>query len=136
MHLINNHRVELFESVEDLPMIRFQKYSKYVLIDSGVGNTYEDVLKKIAKVNGYIERKDFESAKGDLKNMALSVSLVFSEMNLKSLAFACLVKSVDDEPVTDISEEGLQKVLLKLQHERAGLIFGILSRVKKNWTKS
>ena len=86
MHLINNHRVELFESVEDLPMIRFQKYSKYVLIDSGVGNTYEDVLKKIAKVNGYIETKDFESAKGDLKNMALSVSLVFSEMNLKSLA--------------------------------------------------
>lgn len=136
MHLINGHRIEFYESIEDLPMIRFQKYSKYVLVESGVGSSYQDSLKKIARVQGYIKTKDYESANADLQNLALNFQLIFNETNLKSFAFACLIKSIDGKMVLDVSEQGLQKTLDKLKHAKTKLVFQLFDNLKKKLTKS
>ena len=40
--LINNKKVELYDSIEDLPIIRFHKYNKMLLVDAGVGSDLAD----------------------------------------------------------------------------------------------
>ena len=46
---IGKHTVELYDTIEELPVIRFHKYQKYLLVDSGIGSTIEDFDKHIEK---------------------------------------------------------------------------------------
>ena len=41
--VINNHIVILYDSIDELPIIRFHKYNKYMLIDSGIGSDLNDI---------------------------------------------------------------------------------------------
>ena len=40
---INNHEIKVYDSIDELPIINFQKYNKYVLIDSGLGSDIDSV---------------------------------------------------------------------------------------------
>ena len=41
---VNGHTVEIFDSIDELNIRRFQKYNKYMLIDSGVGSDLQDII--------------------------------------------------------------------------------------------
>ena len=35
---IGKHKVRIYESIDELPMERFHRYNKYLLIDAGLGS--------------------------------------------------------------------------------------------------
>lgn len=39
---IKGMNVELYDSIEDLPIMRFHKYNKMLLVDAGVGSDLSD----------------------------------------------------------------------------------------------
>lgn len=108
---IGQHTVEIFDAIDTLPMLRFHAYNKMLLIDAGVGSDLADFDNHIEKAMRFCRANKPELATQELDNMRQNVYFIQSGISPKYLAFCALVKSVDGEPKTDLSIEGLQKVL-------------------------
>ena len=125
------HKVVLYDSIDELPIARFHKYNRYLLVDAGVGSEISDFDNHIERVVRYIRNKDNESAGKELENLRQNVFMVLSEQNIKHLSFACLVKTIDGKANDDLSPDGLAKVLELLSDTPRGDIQENLSSVKK-----
>ena len=125
------HKVVLYDSIDELPIARFHKYNRYLLVDAGVGSEISDFDNHIERVVRYIRNKDNESAGKELENLRQNVFMVLSEQNIKHLSFACLVKTIDGTENNDLSPDGLAKVLELLSDTPRGDIQENLSSVKK-----
>jgi len=108
---IGKHDVEIYDSIEDLPMIRFHKYNKMLLIDGGIGSDLLDFDGHIEKAIAYSKSKNPQLGAIELENLRQNIYFIQSELSPKHLAFAVLVKSIDGVEQTDLSPEGLQKIL-------------------------
>jgi hypothetical protein len=108
---IGKYDVELYDSIEDLPMIRFHKYNKMMLIDGGIGSDLSDFDGHIEKAIAYNKSKTPELANIELENLRQNIYFIQSELSPKYLAFAVLIKTIDGVEKNDLSPEGLQKVL-------------------------
>ena len=127
---VNKHTVEIYDSIDELPIHRFQKYNKYLLIDSGVGSDMQDVLGHIDRAKIYIKSNP-AMAVTELENMRQSIYLVADELSPKYMAFAALVHKIDGEEITDTSDAGLKRVLEILSEAKKGWLDGVLNSVKK-----
>ena len=127
---INKHTVEIFDAIDELPIQRFQKYNKYMLIDSGVGSDLQDILDHIERAKIYIKANP-AMAVAELDNLRQAIYLVSEEMSPKYMAFAVLVNKIDGKPADDLSDVGLKKVLETLKDAPKTWIDRILDSVKK-----
>lgn len=127
---INKHTVEIYDSIDELPINRFQRYNKYLLIDSGVGSDLQDVLDHIDRAKIYIKSNP-SMAITELDNMKQAVYLVSEQISPKYMAFAVLVSNIDGQPMDDLTDAGLQRVLDILKEAKKSWIDGILHSVKK-----
>ncbi len=128
---LNGHKVSLYDSIDELPISRFHKYNRYLLIDAGIGSEIGDFDQHIERVVRYIRKGDNESAGKEMENLRQNVFMVLSQQNIKHLSFACLVKAIDGEPKDDLSPEGLSKVLELIGGASRGEVNDTLSSVKK-----
>lgn len=127
---INKHKIEIFDAIDEMPIQRFQKYNKYMLIDSGVGSDLQDILDHVERAKIYIKANP-AMAVAELDNMRQAIYLVSEEMSPKYMAFAVLVNKIDGKPADDLSDVGLKKVLETLKDAPKTWIDRILDSVKK-----
>ena len=40
---INNHELKLYDSIDEMPIVNFQKYNKYIIVASGLGSDIDSV---------------------------------------------------------------------------------------------
>ena len=52
--LINKKIVQVYDSIDEMPIVNFQKYNKYLLIDSGIGSDVDDIDAHIVKIAKFI----------------------------------------------------------------------------------
>ena len=133
--LYNNKKIEVYDDIEDMPIVNFQKYNKYLLIDSGVGSDVDDIDAHIIKVAKLIGANDQNKALQELQNMRQNMYMVNCEISPKYLAFAALIKSVDGKEVTDLSDDGLKALLQSINKIKHSTIIDFLSRFKKKITE-
>ena len=127
---INKHKIEIFDAIDEMPIQRFQKYNKYMLIDSGVGSDLQDILDHVERAKIYIKANP-AMAVAELDNLRQAIYLVSEEMSPKYMAFAVLVNKIDGKPADDLSDVGLKKVLETLRDAPKTWIDRILDSVKK-----
>jgi hypothetical protein len=108
---IKGMNVEIYDSIEDLPILRFHKYNKMLLVDAGVGSDLADFDRHIEKAIRYAASPTPNLAIAELQNLRQNVYFVQSEISPRYLAFAVLVKSVNGTPCNDLSDDGLQKTI-------------------------
>lgn len=108
---IKGKKVELYDAIEDLPIMRFHKYNKMLLVDAGIGSDLADFDKHIEKAIRYAHSKTPQLAAVELENLRQNVYFIQSEISPRYLAFAVLVKSIDGKPCNDLSDDGLQKIV-------------------------
>lgn len=108
---IGKHEVELFDNIDELPMQRFHKYNKMLLVDAGIGSDLADFDAKIEKARIYCHSKQPDLAIIELDNLRQNVYFIQMGISPKHLAFCVLVKSIDGEEKTDLSDDGLKKLL-------------------------
>lgn len=108
---IKGRIVEIYDTIEDLPIKRFHKYNKLLLIDSGIGTDLADVDRHISRAQLFIKKNDVESAVTEMENLRQNIYFVQSEISPRFMAFAVLVKSVDGQQFDDISDDGLKKIV-------------------------
>ena len=109
--VLAKHKVELYDSIDELPIVRFHKYNKMLLIDAGVGSDLSDWDAHMEKVVRYCRLNQPDKAEKEIGNIRQNIYFIQSEISPKHLAFAALVKSIDGKLVDDLTDDGLQKVL-------------------------
>ena len=107
---INGKKFELYDSIESMPIVRFHKYNKMLLIDAGIGSDLGDFDRHIERALIYIRAKDTNKAANELENLRQNVYFIQSNISPKNIAFAVLVKSIDGKPTNDLSDEALKEV--------------------------
>ena len=43
---LGTHKVVMYDSIEELPIVRFQKYNKMLMLDAGLGSDVTDIIIK------------------------------------------------------------------------------------------
>lgn len=128
---INNKTILVYDSIDEMPIVNFQKYNKFLLIDSGIGSDVDDIDAHIVKVAKYIKANDEKKALAELQNMRQSIYMVNSEISPKYLAFAALIHSIDGKEVTDLSDDGLKTLLQDIREIKHSAITDFLMWLKK-----
>lgn len=105
---INGRKVVLYDSIEDLPITQFHRYSKFVLLESGVGDTIQDIDRHITKIINYLD--DPKKAYKEIVNLRQCLYFVMNEVDIHNKATLCLVKSIDGKEWTDFSDSGLDSL--------------------------
>ena len=131
---VNKKTVRVYDSIDEMPIINFQKYNKYLLIDSGIGSEVDDIDAHIARISKFIKSNNAKKALQELQNMRQNMYMVNSEISPKYLAFAALIHSIDGEEVNDLSDDGLKNVLAKLKEIKHSKIIDFLVWLKKKVT--
>lgn len=126
--------LQIYDSIEELPLIRFQKFNKFLMIDAGIGSDINEISNHIGRIKGFIELgKDegLKSAKQELENLKTSMYLISEGISPKYLAFTALIHSVNGEVITDLSDDSCKKTLTRINQVPVNKIDKWLSILKK-----
>lgn len=123
--------LEIYDSIDELPMARFHRYNKMMLIDANIGSDLAAIDKHIERVKAFITARKNESAITELDNLRQSVFFAQNNVTPRSMAFAALVKSINGRPCDDLTDEGLQKVVDKIADLPMMQIATLLEAAKK-----
>ena len=125
--------LEMYDSIDEMPITRFQEYNRFLLIDAGIGSDMDSISKHIGRLNRFIDKDEKENAKQELNNYFQNLLFVIEHTSPEMSAFCSLVVSVNGHPYNDLSEEGVQRLKNKLS--RKGLTIGkvrqFLNEIKK-----
>lgn len=132
--IIGKKVVKVYDSIDDMPIVNFQKYNKYLLIDSGIGSDADDIDAHIIKIAKFINSGDKAKALTELQNMRQNMFMITSEISPKYLAFAALIFSVDGKQNTDLSDDSLKLLLDELKDVKHSSILDFLVGLKKKVT--
>jgi hypothetical protein len=119
----------MFESIDDLPVANFSALNKYMMIDGGIGSDFDDI-DRIHLTTLYKVADNPEKLRKELQNFRQLIFNLCAGVNIRGLAFACLIHSVNGEQMTDLSDSTLKEIMQRLSD--AGLTE---ADVKKNFTK-
>ena len=132
--LINKKIVQVYDSIDEMPIVNFQKYNKYLLIDLGIGSDADDIDAHIVKIAKFIKANNNNKALQELQNMRQNMYMVNSEISPKYLAFAALIHSIDGKEVNDLSDDSLKNLLQDLKDIKHSKIIDFLLWLKKKVT--
>lgn len=128
--VLGGHEVVIYDNIEDLPIRRFQKFNKMMLIDSGIGSDLTDYSRHIQRLMVYNTKGDREKIQIELQNLQQNLQFITSELSPRFMAFACLVQSIDGKPQT-IDDDNLKTIIETLNIESVGKFTDVFVNAKK-----
>jgi hypothetical protein len=111
--LVNKHKLQVYDSIDELPIVRYQKCNKYMVIDSGIGSDLQSVVSHIDVILQQINI-DKDKAIIELTNMRQNMIFLFNGINPKHFAFVPLIYSIDGKELIDISDTNVEKIYIML----------------------
>lgn len=121
----------MYDSIEELPIINFQKYNKYILFDSHIGSDVEAVDRHLAEL-GRLINTDKKKASTELQNLRNNLYFIVNNISPKHLAFTALIHSINGKKLEDLSDDNLNKILADINTvKRIKLIDFLLGFKKK-----
>ena len=128
---LGTHLVEVYDSIEELPITRWHKYQKFALVDGGIGSDLGAVDAHISRTVAFIKRNERDKAVAEMQNLRQNIFFVQNGIDPHLLSYACLVKSIDGRPCDDLTEEGLRQTLETLCDVPTNVITALFEVVKK-----
>jgi len=122
---IKRTKVLIYSDIDQLPADRFSKVNKYWMLSDELGSSFEDI-DRIHITRLLISLSDTEKAKKVIDNMRVLIHNILSETDPGSMAFACLVHSIDGVEMTDLSDDNLKRTIKYLSEK--GLTVEILKK--------
>lgn len=131
---VGKHEVELYDTIEKLPIVRFHRYQKMMLLDAGLGGDLAAFDSKLERARHYILSGDKDNASKELENLRLAVYFIQNGITPRHRAFAALVRRVDGREFAEIGDAETDEILALLSDAPADEMDGGLSDVKKKMT--
>ena len=130
---INTHALKMYDSVDEMPIVNFQKFNKLLLLDSGIGSTVDDVDTHLSHLASLI-KSDIDKAQTEIQNLRQNLAMIVLTISPKFMAFIPLVAEIDGKPLTDLSDESCIETLNLLNTKvSSGFISTIIENVKKKF---
>lgn len=134
IHKFGKHEVELYDSIHNLPILRFQRFNKYQMQSIEIGSTFQDYDRLSTKITQFVQKSMRDEALLELENRRQTVFNALNEFSPVGRCFAVLIKRIDGIRYDEgFSPNDLDRVL---EHcERIGLGMDVsmekLTEVKK-----
>ncbi len=128
---LGKHVLEIYDSIDELPIVRHHKFTKLMLIDAQIGATLADFDSHIERIVGYIKTDKKELAEKEIMNLRQNVYFMQNEVSPRLLSFATLVKKLDGKECSDLSVEALGKIANILSDVPSGAFASQLEESKK-----
>ena len=128
---IGKHTVEIYDAIDELPIVRFHRYQKLLLIDAGVGSDIVAFDQRTEKMRRYLMDGKTENAQKELENLRQSVFFIQNEFSPKHRAFAALVAKIDGRECNDLSDVALLRITEELKDAPVNELTAQLEAVKK-----
>ena len=126
---INGHTFEFYDSIEDLPISQFHKYSKYILVDAGVGGDISSIDNRIGKILQLIGVDD-KKAYQEVLNLRQSIYMVMNEADTRNKGFLCMVCKVDGKRWDDFSDSGIDELYMMVQSAETKELVKVFAEIK------
>lgn len=123
---IGKHTIVLYSDIEETLIPRYSKFNKYMILNEKIGSSFTAVDSHFSKLYALINEP--VKLKAQLNVFRQLVFSLDTEQSFNSLAYACLVKSIDGVDRNDITANGLNETLFKLQWLQAKEV------KKKRWS--
>lgn len=127
---IKGKTIMLYDSIDEMPIVNFQKYNKYILLDAGLGSDIDSVDEHIVNLAKLI-KSDVVKASQELQNLRQNMHMIVSEISPKYLAFASLIHSINGKPLDNLSDDYLKQILNDINEIKHSAIVDFLIWVKK-----
>lgn len=118
--------LEMYDSIEEMPIVAFQEYNRSILIDSGIGADLDSFDMHIDNVRRSIAAGDMVKAEQILVNMRQNINFIIQNVSPKHRAFSSLVKSINGKEVGSTEE-----VMGAISEIEVGVIARFLNSLKK-----
>ena len=105
------HTILFYDSARDLPIRRYQKFNKYVMISMQVGDSIADYDKRMARANGYLVSEDCKSAIVEITNQRQTLHHALEQYSPQNFALALMVYSIDGVVSETYSDDALNAIL-------------------------
>ena len=128
---LGEHSVVMFDSIEELPIVRFQKYNKMLMLDAGLGSDLTALDAHLARVGEFIKAGETDNAAREIDNLRQTLFNVQNGLTPHFMSLIPLMAEVDGEPLTDLSDENIQRVYDTLKDVTMKAYEGAASEVKK-----
>ena len=128
---LGQHSVVMFDSIEELPIVRFQKYNKMLMLDAGLGSDLTALDAHLARVGEFIKAGETDNAAREIDNLRQTLFNVQNGLTPHFMSLIPLMAEVDGEPLTDLSDENIQRVYDTLKDVTMKAYEGAASEVKK-----
>lgn len=116
VYKFKNHEIEIYDSIQNLPILRFQKFNKYQMIASEVGNDFLDYEKRTEQALKFLKSGMINEAIQELNNRRQAVWNAYNEFTPLGRAFAVLVRRIDNVKYEEYSPDDLDRILLHLNN--------------------
>lgn len=120
--------IMLYESIKELPILRYQEFEKMLLQDVGIGSSMEDVGTRFSNMYRFIHDGDLTNTHKEAKNFHNTFYLILSSFNTSFHSFLALVHSVNGKEV-DINKP--DQIRHQIRHLKQGDVQDITDEVKK-----
>ena len=128
---LGEHSVVMYDSIEELPIVRFQKYNKMLMLDAGLGSDLTALDAHLARVGEFIKAGETDNAAREIDNLRQTLFNVQNGLTPHFMSLIPLMAEVDGEPLTDLSDENIQRVYDRLKDVTMKAYEGAASEVKK-----
>lgn len=137
MLLPNGVRVEYYDSIDEMPVLRYHKFNEQLMYATNIGGDMNDVEEHLRKLIEMVNRDDKTSATQAIINMSEGIRNMVSNINPRSKAFATLVRRINGKDRDDLSDVGIDETLRMLSRKGVswGMIKFAIDYVKKKWRK-
>lgn len=106
---IKNHKLNIYDDIMEMPVVRYNKYQKYMVLAAGVGNDIPAVLQKISSMQQMVgNEKQVKKLNAEFVALKNALSFIDGGIDPSSLAFACLVHDIDGRECDVISEDSIE----------------------------
>ncbi len=124
----------IHESQKQLKINRFTDFQKYVLQDVGIGSTTDHIDEHFKMLDTFLGAEQIDEARRERHNLHIGLYLQINRINIKHISFACLIDSINGEPLSDFSESNLASVCDQLGNMglTEEMVSDILEVTKKN----
>lgn len=128
---LGRNTVEYYDAIDELPIVRFHKYQKLLMVDAGVGADIAAFDQRIEKMRRFLMDGKADKAQQELENLRQCVFLIQAGLSPRHRAFAALVTKLDGKDCSDLSDDGLSAVTQALSDVTESDLTARLEAVKK-----
>lgn len=101
VYKFKEHEIEVYDSIDELPIFRYQKFTKYQMMQNDIGDDFADYDARTQKGLDFLKKGMVNEAIQEFNNRRQMVFNAYNEFSAKGKALAVLVKRIDDKIYSD-----------------------------------